>query len=59
VRAALESGALDPGRWAGYRKLRAEAAALARRQDPRAAAEARKTWVARAKEARAHRRDKG
>lgn len=44
VRAALESGALPPARWASYRKLKAEQAAEARRHDQAAEAANRAYW---------------
>jgi ribosome biogenesis GTPase len=44
VRAALTSGALDPGRWESYRKLQREIAAFEARQDPVLAAERRREW---------------
>lgn len=53
VRAALADGSLDPDRWASFRKLQAEAAYEQRREDPRAAAENRKLWAGRHKQAKA------
>jgi ribosome biogenesis GTPase len=44
VRAALESGELDPGRFAGWRKISREVAFLAAREDPRVAAEQAQRW---------------
>lgn len=44
VRAALESGELDPGRLAGWRKIGKEVAFLAAREDPRLAAEEAQRW---------------
>jgi ribosome biogenesis GTPase len=44
IAAALASGALAPERWASFRKLERELAALARRQDKRLASDARKQW---------------
>jgi ribosome biogenesis GTPase len=46
VRAALESGELDAGHFAGWRKLGREAAFLAGREDPRIAAERAQRWKA-------------
>jgi ribosome biogenesis GTPase len=54
VRAAVESGALDPDRLRSYEKLQAEMAYEHRREDPRAAAENRKHWAAIHKAARVH-----
>jgi ribosome biogenesis GTPase len=45
VRGALESGELDPGRWAGWRKLQKELAFQIRREDPEARAAHRRKWV--------------
>lgn len=54
VRASLEDGSLDPGRWRSYQKLRKEAAFHERKED-RAAREAhRRQWIAVHKAARAH-----
>ena len=44
VRSALETGALDPDRWASYGKLRRELAYLARRDDPAAMAAENARW---------------
>jgi ribosome biogenesis GTPase len=44
VREALGRGALDPERWASYRKLQREIAAFEARQDPVLAAERRREW---------------
>jgi len=44
VRAALESGRLDPGRFAGWKKISREVAFLAAREDPRVAAEQAQRW---------------
>jgi ribosome biogenesis GTPase len=44
IQAALESGALDPGRWESYQKLQREQAYAARRSDPRLARETRDHW---------------
>jgi ribosome biogenesis GTPase len=53
IRAALEGGALDPGRWKNYRKLTRELAFVERKED-RAAREAeRKRWISIAKAQRA------
>jgi ribosome biogenesis GTPase len=45
VRAALESGELDGGRWAGWRKMQKELAFQIRREDPEARAAHRRKWV--------------
>ena len=50
VAAALTAATLDPGRFESWRKLTAEQAFLARRQDGRLAAEERQKWKKRAKE---------
>jgi ribosome biogenesis GTPase len=44
VAAALQSGALDPGRWRSFGKLQRERAFEARRDDPVAEAEHRAKW---------------
>jgi ribosome biogenesis GTPase len=44
VRAALDCGALPPGRWASYRKLKATEAAEARRRDKAAESRSRAEW---------------
>jgi ribosome biogenesis GTPase len=56
VRAALEAGELDPGRWRSYRKLQRETAFEDRRDDPRAQAEHRQMWMKRAKAYRAQKK---
>ncbi len=53
---ALESGTLPPERWASYRKLERELAALERKRDPLARAEHRRKWAAIAKAARSRHR---
>jgi ribosome biogenesis GTPase len=53
VRAALDDGSLDEGRWRNHGKLRRELAHLARKDDPRHRAEQRKVWVKRAMDYRA------
>jgi ribosome biogenesis GTPase len=45
VRAALDDGRLDPGRWRSYEKLQAELAYERRKTDPEAAAEHRRHWA--------------
>jgi ribosome biogenesis GTPase len=45
VRAALESGALDDGRWQSYRKLQRELAHLESKEDPALRAARRRQWV--------------
>jgi len=52
VAAALESGSLDARRLESWRKLRREAAYMARRVDARLAAAERATWRARARQYR-------
>jgi ribosome biogenesis GTPase len=44
VQEALRDGRLDPDRWASYRKLQRELAALERKLDARAKSEERKKW---------------
>jgi ribosome biogenesis GTPase len=56
IRAALEGGVLDPGRWRGFQKLQRELAHLDRREDPIARIEARRVWIQRTKAYRARKR---
>jgi ribosome biogenesis GTPase len=56
IRAALDAGSLEEGRWSGYRKLKRELAREAGRSDLRQRAEARKVWVQRARDSRAARK---
>ena len=49
VRAALDDGSLDEGRWRGFQKLRRELAHLESREDPALAAARRRQWVGLAK----------
>ncbi|HSZ52575.1 MAG TPA: ribosome small subunit-dependent GTPase A, partial [Caulobacteraceae bacterium] len=56
VRAALETGELDPGRWRGFDKLRRETAHFERREDPLAREAERRRWMAIHKAQRARRR---
>ena len=60
VRAALESGELDPGRWRSFQKLERELAMLERREDPIAREAHRRRWVAvnKANRARAKQRER-
>jgi len=53
VRAALEDGSLDPGRWKSFSKLQRELAHLEAKDDPLVRAEVRKVWIARHKAGRA------
>jgi len=53
VRAAIEAGTLDEGRWRSFQKLQAELAFERRKEDPRAAQENKKLWASRHKAARA------
>jgi ribosome biogenesis GTPase len=53
VQAALESGTLDYGRWASYKKLQRELAHLERRLDKRLQSEERKRWARAGAEGRA------
>ncbi|HXG75422.1 MAG TPA: ribosome small subunit-dependent GTPase A [Gaiellaceae bacterium] len=56
VREALASGLLDAARWASYRKLQRELAAVERRSSARARRELKQRWRARARETRRARR---
>jgi len=56
VRAALESGALDEGRWLSFQKLRREVAHIDRKEDRLAQQAERRRWIAISKSNRA--RDK-
>lgn len=49
VQAALKAGDLDEGRWRSFQKLQAELAFERRREDPRAAQDAKKLWASRHK----------
>ncbi len=53
VRAALDDGVLDPGRWKSFQKLKRELAMLERREDPLAREAHRRHWIAVHKAARA------
>lgn len=53
VRAAIESGDLEAGRWQNYVKLKGELAYEARKDDPVARAAHKKLWAGRAKANRA------
>ena len=59
VRAALESGALDPGRWAGFQKLSREQAWQESREDPALRAARKRQWVQIHKAGRARYKQKG
>ncbi len=54
VSAALETGELEPARWASYQKLQAEARYHERVVDPRAALETKRKWKAIHKSIRYH-----
>jgi ribosome biogenesis GTPase len=56
VRGALETGALDEGRWASYLKLQRELLAVERRSNQRLNRELKRRWKTRARETRAARR---
>jgi ribosome biogenesis GTPase / thiamine phosphate phosphatase len=60
VRAALEGGELDPGRWKSFHKLGRELAVLERREDPLAREAHRRHWAAvnKANRARAKQRER-
>ncbi len=59
VHAALDDGTLSAERWESYLKLQAELEHLDRKLDKRAAAAARKKWVAISRQARENMRLKG
>ena len=59
IRAALDAGTLEFGRWASYGKLQRELAHLERRLDKRAQADERKRWAKVGAQARANMRLKG
>lgn len=59
VRAALESGELDPGRWQSFNKLQRELAFQARRENPRLREAHNRHWVAIAKANRAGKKMRG
>jgi ribosome biogenesis GTPase len=54
IRAALETGELDPGRWKGFQKLQRELAHQERKENPVAREAHRRHWVGVHKAARAH-----
>ena len=54
VREALESGALDRGRWKSFQKLQREMAQLERKENPAAREAHRRHWIGVHKAARAH-----
>ncbi|HWF78797.1 MAG TPA: ribosome small subunit-dependent GTPase A [Caulobacteraceae bacterium] len=54
VREALESGALDRGRWKSFQKLQREMAHLERKENPAAREAYRRHWIGVHKAARAH-----
>jgi ribosome biogenesis GTPase len=56
VSTALQEGALDAGRWAGYLKLQRELAFEARKESPAERAAHRETWLKRAKAYRAQKK---
>jgi ribosome biogenesis GTPase len=56
VQEALETGALDPARWASYLKLQRELRALEARRSSRVRRELKQRWRARARETRRARR---
>ena len=59
IRAALEDGTLDAGRWDSYTKLQRELAHLERRLDKRLQSEERKKWRAATAEAKTNMKLKG
>jgi ribosome biogenesis GTPase len=59
VRKALESGALDEGRWGAYNKLQRELAFEARKEDPALRAQATKRWAKVHKNTRARMKFRG
>lgn len=58
IRAALETGALDVGRWKSFGKLQRETAHLERKEDPIAREAHRRHWIGVHKAARAHMKSK-
>ena len=56
VRAALETGELDPARWANYGQLQRELRAVEARSSTRVRRELKRRWKARARETRRARR---
>jgi ribosome biogenesis GTPase len=56
VREALETGELDPARWASYGKLQREMRAVEARSSRRIQRELKSRWRARARETRRARR---
>ncbi len=58
VRDALDTGALDPGRWRAWDKLRRESAHFDRKDDPVARANERRRWIAINKAQRSLRRSR-
>jgi ribosome biogenesis GTPase len=56
IREALETGALDPGRWASYLKLQRELRALEARRSTRVHRELKRRWKSRTREVRRARR---
>jgi ribosome biogenesis GTPase / thiamine phosphate phosphatase len=59
VRAALESGALDAGRWKSFQKLQREMAHQQRKEDPVAREAYRRHWIGVSKANRAHMKARG
>ncbi|MDQ2860516.1 MAG: ribosome small subunit-dependent GTPase A [Pseudomonadota bacterium] len=59
VRAALERGALDDGRWQNYRKLQRELAFADAKEDPALRAARRRQWVAITKAQRSGKKARG
>jgi ribosome biogenesis GTPase len=59
VRAAMEAGELDPGRFASWGKLQRELAFHARQEDPEARAAHRRRWVQIAKSQRQAKKRRG
>jgi ribosome biogenesis GTPase len=58
VRAALEAGTLDPGRWGNFQKLQRELSHHERKEDRLAREAERKRWIAINKAQRSHRKQK-
>jgi ribosome biogenesis GTPase len=59
VRAAIEDGSLDEGRWRGFQKLQRELAHQERKEDRVAREAHRKHWISIHKAARSHMKAKG
>jgi ribosome biogenesis GTPase len=59
VRAALDAGNLDPGRWRNFQKLKRELSHQERKEDRSAREAERKRWISISKAQRSHRKLRG